>query len=87
MRTWKNIEYHSENFRLHGDGKRKILQEHKNVEHKAIQLKTISNEDEEVILTLPPEPLHTNLLGPVNDAMEVLGKLHPGGRNSIKNMV
>ena len=77
MRTWKNIELPSENYRLHGGGIRKNLQEHKNVEHKAIQLKTISNVNEEVILTLPPEPLHTNLLGPINDALELLEKLHP----------
>ena len=77
MRTWSNIELHSENYKLYGGGNRKKLMEHKNVEHKAIQLKTVTNVNEEVILTLPPEPLHTNLLGPVNDVMEVLEKLHP----------
>ena len=40
------------------------------------KLKTIKDLDEEVILTLPPEPLHTNLLGPVNDVLEKLEKNH-----------
>ena len=29
-------------------------------------------DDEWVAKTLPPDPLHTNLLGPVNDALEKL---------------
>ena len=32
--------------------------------------------DEWVAKTLPPAPLHTNLLGPVNDALENLEKKH-----------
>ena len=50
--------------------------EYKNVEHKSIKLKTIKDLDEEVILTLPPEPLHTNLLGQLNDVFEKLEKNH-----------
>ena len=40
-------------------------------------LKNITNWDEEVIFTLPPEPLHTNLLGPVNDAVELMENKYP----------
>ena len=32
--------------------------------------------DEEDILTFPPEPLHINLLGPVNQVVEALEILH-----------
>ena len=53
-----------------------MLQEYKNQEFLPLKLKVIANEDEEVILTLPPEPLHTNLLGPVNQVVEALEKIH-----------
>ena len=44
----------------------------KNCEFKPIKLKAIKDVDEEVILTLPPEPLHTNILGPVNDCIDLM---------------
>ena len=36
-----------------------------------------NNEDEWVAHTLPPDPLHTNLLGPVNDLMDKIEELWP----------
>ena len=39
---------------------------------KHLVLKYITNGDKEVIFALPPEPLHTNLLGPENNAIELI---------------
>ena len=41
------------------------------VEFPPVNLKN-SSDDEWVAKTLPPDPLHTNLLGPVNDALDKL---------------
>jgi hypothetical protein len=64
MRTWQNIEDNNDNYLLEGQGNRNILQNFKNCEFKPIKLKNIKDMNEEVIFTLPPEPLHTNILGP-----------------------
>ena len=77
MRTWRNLDFNSESYRINGEGIRNNLQKFKNVEHKAITVKKIENLDEEVILTFPPEPLHHNILGPGNDGFELLERLHP----------
>ena len=72
MRTWRNIELNNEKFILEGNDNRKNLMNFKNCEFKPIKLKAIKDVDEEVILTLPPEPLHTNILGPVNDCIDLM---------------
>ena len=54
----------------------KIKKIKKNCEFEPIKLKD-NNEDEWVAHTLPPDPLHTNLLGPVNDLMDKLEELWP----------
>ena len=41
----------------------------------------------EVIFTLPPDPLHCNLLGPMNDAVSKLESYYPCEmQNFFKNM-
>ena len=67
---------HHEAYVLNGNGNRKVLQDFKNQEFLPIKVKNIVNEDEEVILTFPPEPLHINILGPVNQVVEALENLH-----------
>ena len=77
MRTWNNIRLNNDKYFLETHPNRSKLKDYKNCEFKPLILKTITNMDEEVILTLSPEPLHTNLLGPVNDALELMEKLWP----------
>ena len=60
-------------YKTKGGGMRKNLKNFKNAEFKPMTLKTNAG-DEWVAKTLPPAPLHTNLLGPVNDALEKLEK-------------
>ena len=50
---------------------RKKIKNFKSVEFPPINLKH-GHDDEWVAKTLPPDPLHTNLLGPCNDALEIL---------------
>ena len=76
MRTWKNIELNNDEFSIKS-GNRKELMNFKSCEQKPIRVKHIENENEEVMCTFPPEPLHTNLLGPVNNGVELLEKLYP----------
>ena len=44
------------------------------------------NLDEEVIFTLPPEPLHTNILGPGNDCLDLMELKFPGEMKAIYKM-
>ena len=44
---------------------------------KPLVLKYITNGDNQVIFTLPPVSLHTNLLGPENNAIELMESKWP----------
>ena len=55
-------------------GDRKKLKNYFNCEFKPIQIKN-GKEWEEVIKTFPPDPLHCNLLGPVNSCLEIMESL------------
>ena len=38
---------------------------------------TKNQEDKEVLFLFPPDPLHVNLLGPVNDVLDLLEEMYP----------
>ena len=72
-RTVNSLTANYNEYKTKGGGIRKNLKNFKNAEFKPMTLKTNAG-DEWVAKTLPPAPLHTNLLGPVNDALEKLEK-------------
>ena len=55
-------------------GDRKKLKDYFNCEYKPIQIKN-GKEWEEVMKTFPPDPLHCNLLGPVNSCLVIMESL------------
>ena len=63
------------NYIDNGEDNRKNLKNFKNCEFEPIKLKKKNNDDEWVGLTLRPDPLHTNYLGPVNDLMDKVEEL------------
>ena len=75
QRTVNNLTAHFNEYKEKGGGFRKSLKNFKNVEFTPMTMKNDAG-DEWVAKTLPPEPLHTNLLGPGND---VLVKLEDKG--------
>ena len=55
-------------------GNRTNLKEHMNCEHEPL----VNGEDDDPILkTVPPPPLHTILLGPVNHVFKELARRYP----------
>ena len=85
-RTVNNLTAHFNEFKNKDGNDRKTLKYFKNVEFKPIKLKEDVG-DEWVAKTLPPEPLHTNLLGPANDAMDKLEEYLKEKLNFFTNFI
>ena len=75
MRTVANITINNEKYTSEGQN-RKNLNNFKSCEFKPIKLRK-DQDNVEVIYTLPPDPLHINLLGPVNDALTKCEEHYP----------
>ena len=74
LRTWQHISEQNDKWLEETGGDRKKLKNYFNCEFKPIQIKN-GREWEEVIKTFPPDPLHCNLLGPVNSCLEIIESL------------
>ena len=57
-------------------GNRKLLKNYKSWEFAPIKLSS-NHQDAEILFSLPPDPLHTNLLGAGNDACDKLEHYFP----------
>ena len=75
LRTVSNLTAHFNEYKDKGCENRKNLKNFKNVEFQPIKLKENTG-DEWVGKTLPPAPLHTNLLGPGNDVLEKMEEVY-----------
>ena len=75
LRTVSNLTAHFNEYKDKGCDDRKNLKNFKNVVFQPIKLKEDTG-DEWVGKTLPPAPLHTNLLGPGNDVLEKMEEIY-----------
>ena len=66
---WKNIIDDNERWLDETGGDRSKLKMFHNCEFKPISIKS-EKENEEIIKTFPPDPLHKDILGPGNDCLE-----------------
>ena len=73
LRTFGSIAEHQSKWREETNGNRKLLKEYKSCEFPPIKFSNHLQEAE-VLFTLPPDPLHNNLLGAGNDACDCLEK-------------
>ena len=73
LRTFGSIADHQQRWKDETNSNRKLLKKYKSCEFPPIK---ISNhlQDAQVLFTLPPDPLHNNLLGAGNDACDCLEK-------------
>ena len=69
LRTWDHISEQNDLWLEETAGNRTKLKNYYNCEFKPIIMKS-GKGSEPVIKTFPPDPLHCNLLGPMNDAIE-----------------
>ena len=73
MRTWKHLNDENERWLEETAGDRSKLKMYYNCEFKPLIVKS-EKENEEVMKTFPPDPLHCNLLGPGNDCLDMMEK-------------
>ena len=71
MRTWKHLNDENERWLEETAGDRSKLKMYYNCEFKPIIVKS-EKENEEIMKTFPPDPLHCNLLGPGNDCLDMM---------------
>ena len=76
MRTVESITANQSEWVKNTNSNRKKLKHFKNCEFKPIPMQK-SERDKEVIFTFPPDPLHVNLLGPVNDVLSKMEQIWP----------
>ena len=76
MRTCNNIVANQKAWLKATNGDRTNLKYFKNCEFEPMKLRKDQG-DQEIIFMFPPDPLHINYLGPVNDALELLEKMYP----------
>ena len=74
MRTWDHISEQNDLWLEETAGNKSKLKEYFNCEFKPIAIKA-GKGSEPVMKTFPPDPLHCNLLGPCNDAIEKMESL------------
>lgn len=78
-RTYRNIVENRETWQKKSrskKGNRKVLKKYKNCEF--VPLVGSNDPDTPILYQIPPPPLHTILLGPVNHIIESLAKKYPG---------
>ena len=86
LRTVRNISANQSEWAIKPNQNRKWLKHFKNCEFKPIPLRK-DQEDVAVLFELPPYPIHVNLLGCGNDALECLKKFFPSEMNKFyKNL-
>ena len=76
MRTCNSIIRNQKAWMKATNGDRSSLKLFKNCEFEPMKLRNDQG-DQEIIFMFPPDPLHINYLGPVNDALEMLEKMYP----------
>jgi hypothetical protein len=77
-RTYKNITQNRENWQTSSSskkGNRKVLKKFKNCEFVPLMGENVPNLP--ILYQVPPPPLHTILLGPVNHIIDSLKRKHP----------
>ena len=76
LRNVRNISANQSEWAIKTNSNRKQLKNFKSCEFKPIPLRK-NQEDNAVLFQLPPDPLHVNYLGCVNDTLECMEKHYP----------